>query len=57
MPALPNPWIETLAPSVARPISCIASFAMYKHPRAVALSRPSDPPIAIGLPVTTPGME
>ena len=46
-----------VAPSIGMPSASIASSTTYMQPRAVALSRPSDPPIAIGLPVTTPGIE
>ena len=54
-PALPKPWIETVALSSSIPRWRAASMMQKTVPRAVASLRPSEPPSEIGLPVTTPG--
>ena len=55
-PALPKPWIATRAPLMEMLSTLLACRSVNTVPRAVASLRPSDPPIAIGLPVTTPEM-
>ena len=52
-PTLPKPWIAILSPSIATPRRVSVSSSEKKTPRPVASSRPSEPPIASGLPVTT----
>ncbi len=54
-PALPKPWTATVALVRSRFRWRAASTMQYTVPRAVASLRPSEPPRAIGLPVTTPG--
>src|SRR5207245_9894411 len=54
-PTLPNPWTATLAPLRFSFTFLPASRVAYIMPRDVASSRPSEPPITSGLPVTTPG--
>src|ERR1700683_1538311 len=53
-PAFPKPWIATVAPRSDIFFTLQASSTATKQPRAVASWRPSDPPMEIGLPVTTP---
>ena len=55
LPTLPKPWTAKVAPSIGRPRSASAHFAHSATPRPVASSRPSEPCIDTGLPVTTPG--
>ena len=55
-PALPNPCTATLAPRKGIFFSLHASSTTNTKPRAVASARPSEPPIEIGFPVTTPGI-
>ncbi len=52
-PTFPKPWIATLSPAIARPRRVRVSSSAKKTPRPVASSRPSEPPTASGLPVTT----
>ncbi len=52
-PTLPNPCIATFSPSISRPWRRRVSRRQKKTPRPVASSRPSEPPTASGLPVTT----
>ena len=54
LPTLPKPCTATRAPSRSRPMRRAASRPVTKTPRPVALTRPSEPPRCIGLPVTTP---
>ncbi len=54
VPALPNPIIATFALERSSLISLAASRRVNIPPLAVASLRPSDPPTAMGLPVTTP---
>ena len=54
-PTLPAPWTATLAPSIGMARWRAASEAVTNTPFAVASKRPTEPPRAIGLPVTTPG--
>jgi len=52
-PTLPKPWIAILSPSNASPRRSSVSSRQTRTLRPVASSRPSDPPIASGFPVTT----
>src|SRR5438093_5799006 len=52
---MPNPWTATLAPFRVSLTFLPASRVAYIMPRDVASSRPSEPPMTSGLPVTTPG--
>jgi hypothetical protein len=54
---LPKPWTTTFMSSGFRPRRSIAPSVQKSPPRAVASSRPSDPPMVSGLPVTTPRTE
>src|SRR3989454_2309209 len=56
LPTLPKPWITTRPPLIGIPKSRAYSCITYITPRPVASSRPSDPPRAIGFPVTTAGL-
>ena len=56
-PTLPKPWTTTRASSTAIPRCFRVASVTYMTPRPVALTRPFDPPMATGLPVTTPGTE
>src|SRR3989441_6144817 len=56
LPTLPKPWITTRLPLTGIPKSRAYSCITYITPRPVASSRPSDPPKAIGFPVTTAGL-
>src|SRR3989442_1749384 len=56
LPTLPKPWITTRPPLIGIPKSRAYSCITYITPRPVASSRPSDPPKAIGFPVTTAGL-
>ena len=53
LPALPNPWTTTRAPSRSMLRCFAASMIVYTAPRAVASLRPSLPPMESGFPVTT----
>src|SRR2546427_12862295 len=55
MPTFPKPWTATVAPFRLSFTFDAASRVAYMRPRDVASSRPRDPPITSGLPVTTPG--
>ncbi len=55
-PALPKPWITTRASASGRSSTFDACSRVNTAPRAVASLRPSEPPMAMGLPVTTPEM-
>ena len=57
LPTLPKPCTATRMPASERSCFATASRMQYSAPRAVASSRPSDPPIVSGLPVTTPRTE
>ena len=50
---MPKPWTATVAPLMSRPRCFAASRVTIITPRPVASRRPSEPPISIGLPVTT----
>ena len=52
-PTLPKPCTATVAPLMSKPRCLAASRVTIITPRPVASRRPSDPPISIGLPVTT----
>src|SRR2546427_7606224 len=54
-PTLPKLWTATLAPFKFSLTFLPASRVAYIMPRDVASSRPSEPPMTRGLPVTTPG--
>ena len=56
-PTLPNPCTATFAPASGIPRCRVASRVTKVTPRPVASTRPKDPPIASGLPVTTEGVE
>src|SRR5712691_11372043 len=56
MPTFPNPWTATVAPFRLSFAFDAASRVAYMSPRDVASSRPREPPITSGLPVTTPGI-
>ena len=56
-PTVPNPWIATRVSGKRRPSFWSAVRMQLRTPRAVAPSRPTDPPTASGLPVTTPSTE
>src|SRR5437764_480292 len=56
-PTLPNPCTATFMPASRRSCFATASRMQKRLPRAVASSRPSDPPTLSGLPVTTPSTE
>src|SRR2546425_10120925 len=56
MPTFPNPWTATVAPLRLSFTFDAASRVAYMSPRDVASSRPREPPITSGLPVTTPGI-
>ncbi|MFM2053630.1 MAG: hypothetical protein RL456_1667 [Pseudomonadota bacterium] len=53
-PTLPKPCTATRAPSRFSPRRRAASRPVTNTPRPVALTRPSEPPRWMGLPVTTP---
>ena len=53
-PTLPNPCTATVAPSARIFFFASAQRVTTRQPRPVASLRPSEPPIATGLPVTTP---
>ncbi len=57
LPAFPYPWTATVAPSRSMPKCRAARRVVNWSPRAVASSRPAEPPIWTGFPVTTAGME
>ena len=52
-----SPGRRRACPRVTCPASSHASRRQYSAPRAVASSRPSEPPTFSGLPVTTPSTE
>ena len=52
-PTLPNPCTATVMREMSRPRCLAASRVTIITPRPVASRRPSEPPISIGLPVTT----
>ena len=52
-PTLPKPWTATRASFSGTPWALPASRPAIMTPRPVASSRPRDPPIVMGLPVTT----
>src|SRR3972149_3896149 len=54
-PPFPSPCPATVAPLGFSLIRLHASRTAYMRPREVASSRPREPPIAMGLPVTAPG--
>ena len=54
---MPKPWTTTFWPAIERSSFATASRTQKSEPRAVASSRPSEPPIVSGLPVTTPSTE
>ena len=54
-PALPKPWMATRLPRRSSCAALRAASSTSKPPRAVALSRPSEPPCSTVLPVTTAG--
>ena len=53
-PTLPKPWMLMVEPSRSKFLSFAHSVMQCTRPCPVALSRPSVPPDATGLPVTTP---
>lgn len=57
IPTFPTPCTATLALCRSSPTRPAASSITCVSPTDVALPRPSDPPIATGLPVTTAGTE
>ena len=54
LPTLPKPCTAIRAPSSFTPTFRMAASPVTNTPRPVASARPSDPPSATGLPVTTP---
>ena len=56
-PTLPKPWTATLRPSIDRSCFRNASRTQNAAPRAVASTRPTEPPTSSGFPVTTPSTE
>ncbi len=54
-PALPYPWTATRRPDFSIPSFSSVDSTLNIRPRAVAVPRPSEPPMGTGLPVTTPG--
>ena len=57
LPTLPKPCTAAVMPASERSCFATASRMQKRLPRAVASSRPSEPPIVSGLPVTTPRTE
>ena len=56
-PTLPKPCTAIRRPASGRSSFRSAATRQNSAPLAVASSRPSEPPIASGLPVTTPSTE
>ena len=56
-PTFPKPWRTNLEPAGTEPRSAYHSWMQYARPCPVALTRPSDPPMRVSLPVTTPRRE
>ena len=54
---MPKPWITTEYSERLSPFFTESAWMQYSTPRAVASSRPSEPPTESGLPVTTPRTE
>jgi hypothetical protein len=54
-PTLPKPCTTIVAPLGLTPRRAISSSATIETPRPVASTRPREPPISSGFPVTTPG--
>ena len=57
LPTLPKPCTATVRFCSCSSFFRTASWMQYSEPRAVASSRPSEPPTLSGLPVTTPSTE
>ena len=57
LPTLPNPCTATRAPASGIPRWRAVSRVAIETPRPVASIRPAEPPMEIGLPVTTAGTE
>jgi hypothetical protein len=55
-PTLPKPWMATDTSLRAMPASASAADVTCTMPADVAVPRPSEPPTARGLPVTTAGI-
>ena len=53
-PTFPKPWTDIVEPSSSNAFSFAHSTVQKTAPWPVALARPSVPPLATGLPVTTP---
>jgi len=53
-PAFPYPWMATVARERSIPSSLAASRMVNMPPRAVASSRPQEPPMQRGFPVMQP---
>ena len=53
-PTFPNPCRMNVLPAGVAPRSANHSWMQYASPCPVALTRPSDPPMRVSFPVTTP---